>query len=146
MRHYELMWILGAASSEGDGVASVERVRSLVTSRGGEVQKAEFWARRTMSYAIKGNREGAYFVARFSVDGKQAPEIERAMHNDQTVIRHMLVRAEEIEETIATGPAAGTAESESRGPAAAVPAGSVAPEPAAVEVVSVSAEPEKAST
>ena len=69
MRHYELMWILGAASSEADGTASVERVKALVTSRGGQVPKAEFWARRTMAYPVKGNREGAYFVARFSVDG-----------------------------------------------------------------------------
>jgi small subunit ribosomal protein S6 len=119
VRHYELMWILGAASSEADGTASVERVKALVTSRGGQVPKAEFWARRTMAYPVKGNREGAYFVARFSVDGRLAPEIERAIYHDQAIIRHILVRVEEVEETAAVAPA-GPARSESREPAPAV--------------------------
>jgi len=120
VRHYELMWILGASSSDADGTASVERVKALVTSRGGQVQKAEFWARRTMAYAVKGSREGAYFVARFSVDGRLAPEIERAIYHDQTIIRHILVRVEEVEETAAATAPASAARSESREPAAAV--------------------------
>lgn len=120
MRHYELMWILGASSSEADGTASVERVKALVTSRGGQVPKAEFWARRTMAYAVDGNREGAYFVARFSVDGRLAPEIERAIYHDQTIIRHILVRVEEVEETAAAVAPAGPARSESPEPAQAV--------------------------
>jgi small subunit ribosomal protein S6 len=92
------MWILGANSTEADGQASVERLKTAVSARGGQVKSAEFWGRRTLAYPVKGSREGAYYVARFSVEGNQAPEIERAVYADQTVIRHVLVQAAEVEE------------------------------------------------
>jgi small subunit ribosomal protein S6 len=97
VRSYELMWILAGSASEADGATSIERLRSLVSSRGGQVLSAEFWARRTLAYSIKGNKEGAYFVARLSLDGSQVPEFERALLTEQTILRHMLVRVSEVQ-------------------------------------------------
>jgi small subunit ribosomal protein S6 len=98
LRNYELMWVLGGQATDADGAASIERLKSLVAARGGQVQKAEFWGKRTLSFPILHNREGSYYVARFSVEGIRAPEIEAAFLADQAVIRHMMVRAEEVEE------------------------------------------------
>ncbi|MSQ08642.1 MAG: 30S ribosomal protein S6 [Dehalococcoidia bacterium] len=97
VRNYELLWIIPGSVSEGDGAASIERIKTLITARGGQALSAEFWARRTLAFAIKGNKEGAYFIARFSMDGKQVPDFERALLTEQTVIRHMLVKAEEVQ-------------------------------------------------
>ncbi len=97
VRNYELLWIIPGSTSEGDGAASVERMKTLITSRGGQSLSAEFWARRTLAFAIKGSKEGAYFIARFSMDGKQVPDFEKALLTDQTVIRYMLVKAEEVQ-------------------------------------------------
>ncbi|GEM_PF-3060168 len=98
VRNYELMWVLGAQATDADGAASIERLKALVTARSGQVQKAEFWGKRTLSFPILHNREGSYYVARFSIEGIRAPEIDAAFLADQAVIRHMLVRAEEVEE------------------------------------------------
>lgn len=97
VRNYELLWIIPGSTSEGDGAASVERMKTLITSRGGQAVSAEFWARRTLAFAIKGSKEGAYFIARFSMDGKHVPDFEKSLLTDQTVIRHMLVKAEEVQ-------------------------------------------------
>ena len=91
------MWILSSESTDSDGQASVEKLRSLVSARGGAVTQAELWGRRTMAFPIKGQREGAYYVARFSVESKSAPEIEHAVRSDQTVLRHVMVLADEVQ-------------------------------------------------
>lgn len=92
------MWLLGATSTDADGAASIERLKAAVTSRGGIFQHGELWGRRTLAYPIKGNREAAYYVARFTVESKHTPEIEHGVYADQSVIRHILVKAEEVEE------------------------------------------------
>lgn len=109
VRNYELLWIIPGSASEGDGAASIEHIKTLITSRGGQAVSAEFWARRTLAFAIKGNREGAYFIARFSMDGKQVPDFEKAMLTEQTVIRYMLVKAEEVQPAEAKGEPKGEA-------------------------------------
>jgi small subunit ribosomal protein S6 len=92
------MWMLGATSTDAEGAASIDRLKAAVTSRGGQFHHGEMWGRRTLAYPIKGNREAAYYVARFSVESNHTPEIEHAVYADQSVIRHILVKAEEVEE------------------------------------------------
>ncbi len=53
MRDYELMVVL-TPELDDDGVnATTERVKSLVTSRGGEVVDVQQWGRRRMAYPIR---------------------------------------------------------------------------------------------
>ncbi len=92
MREYELMWILPGASSDEDGQKSVETVTSLITDNGGEVSSAELWGRRSLSYPIKKNAEGAYYLARFSIEPSATPAINKAMDADQAVLRHLIVK------------------------------------------------------
>ncbi|MDA1297030.1 MAG: 30S ribosomal protein S6 [Chloroflexi bacterium] len=94
MRDYELMWILPGESSEEDGKKSVEVISALVTEKGGKVKSSGLWGRRTLSYPIKKSSEGAYYLARFSVDATAAPDLNRAMEADQGVLRHLLVKEE----------------------------------------------------
>ena len=94
MRDYELMWILPGSTSDDDGDSVLDRVKELVTNGGGDVKSAEFWGRRTLSYAIQKHREGAYYLAKFSMDPSHAQEIDRAMVADQAVIRHLMVKDE----------------------------------------------------
>jgi small subunit ribosomal protein S6 len=95
------MWILPGTSSEDEGEASVNTVKSLISENGGDVKSAELWARRTLSYLINKNSEGAYYLARFSVDAGAVPGIDRAMTADQTVLRHLVV-LEERPKAVAT--------------------------------------------
>lgn len=109
---------MGPQTTDPDGAAAIERVKSTVTAGGGLVHSAEFWARRTLAHPIKGQREGVYYVARFSVDGGKMPEIERVLRADQTFLRHLLVLADEAKEA----PAPEAPLGEHRDPVAAAPA------------------------
>ena len=88
------MWILPGTSSDEDGEKSVDAVKSLITDNGGEVNSAALWGRRSLSYPIKKNSEGAYYLARFSIEASATPELNRAMEANQDVLRHLLVREE----------------------------------------------------
>jgi small subunit ribosomal protein S6 len=95
------MWILPGTSSDDEGEASVNTVKSLISENGGNVKSVELWARRTLSYPINKHREGAYYLARFSVDAGAVPGIERAVTADQTILRHLVV-LEERPKAVAT--------------------------------------------
>lgn len=94
LRKYELVWILGSDADEDQGTESVEKITSLVTDAGGEVSGTDVWGKRTLAYPIQKNTEGYYLQANFELDGAKAPELERAIDADQSIIRHLLVRDE----------------------------------------------------
>ena len=94
MRKYELVWILGGEAGEEQGTESVEKSTSLITDTGGEVSGTDVWGKRTLAYPIQKNTEGYYLQANFEIEGAKAPELERAIDADQSIIRHLLVRDE----------------------------------------------------
>ena len=78
----------GCCFSDGEGCGGE------IAEKGGEVKSVGLWGRRTLSYPIKKYSEGAYYLARFSIDAAAAPEINRALDSDQSVLRHLLVKEE----------------------------------------------------
>jgi small subunit ribosomal protein S6 len=94
LRKYELVWILGSDAGEDQGTESVKNITSLVSNAGGEVSGTDVWGKRTLAYPIQKNTEGYYLQANFEIDGAKAPELERAIGADQSIIRHLLVRDE----------------------------------------------------
>ena len=101
MRKYELVWILGSEADKEQGTESVEKITSLVAGVGGEVSGTDVWGKRTLAYPILKNTEGYYLQANFEIDGAKAPELDRAIGADQSIIRHLLVR-DEIKPAVVT--------------------------------------------
>jgi small subunit ribosomal protein S6 len=86
------MFIL-APDLEDDAVSTAtERVRTYVTSRGGEVQSLEPWGRRRLAYPIERFHEGNYHLAHFTLEAEQAIELDRSLKLNEQVIRHMIIR------------------------------------------------------
>ncbi len=82
-----------APDLEEDAVSTAtERVRTYVTSRGGEVQSLEPWGRRRLAYPIQRYHEGNYHLAHFTLDPEQALELDRSLKLNEQVIRHMIIR------------------------------------------------------
>ena len=101
LRKYELVWILGSEADKEQGTESVEKITSLVAGVGGEVSGTDVWGKRTLAYPILKNTEGYYLQANFEIDATKAPELERAIGADQSIIRHLLVR-DEIKPAVVT--------------------------------------------
>jgi small subunit ribosomal protein S6 len=70
------------------------RIQGMVTQRGGTIENVESWGRKRLAYPIGRYRDGVYVLSRFQMPPNAAAEIERALKLTESVIRHLLVRAE----------------------------------------------------
>jgi small subunit ribosomal protein S6 len=80
------------------------RIQNQVTQRGGTLESVESWGRKRLAYPIGRYRDGVYVLSRFQMPPNAAAEIERALKLNESVIRHLLVRAEGLQAT-STAPA-----------------------------------------
>ena len=104
MRDYELMVVLDPNLDEAGVEALTSRISNMVTQRGGSVESVESaapWGRRRLAYPIHANsarhRDGFYVLSRLRLPPTVAAEIERSLKLSESVIRHLLVRADELE-------------------------------------------------
>jgi len=81
------------------------RIQNMITQRGGTIDNVESWGRKRLAYPIGRFRDGVYILSRFQLPPNAATEIERALKLTESVIRHLLVRAEGL----APAPAAAVA-------------------------------------
>jgi small subunit ribosomal protein S6 len=81
------------------------RIQSLATQRGGIIEGIDNWGRRRLAYPIGRYRDGVYILYRLQLPPNAAAEIERALKLTESVIRHLLVRAEGLAPAPAAAPA-----------------------------------------
>jgi len=94
MRNYELVFI-ARPEVEEEGLADIrERIRGLITSKGGQVTAVDVWGRRRLAYPIAKQLEGHYVLMRLELDPLHLPELEWMMALDRRIIRRLLVRSE----------------------------------------------------
>jgi small subunit ribosomal protein S6 len=106
VREYELMVVLDPNLDESAIEALNTRIQNMVTQRGGTIESVEPWGRKRLAYPIGRYRDGVYILSRFQMPPNAAAEIERALKLTESVIRHLLVRAEGL---TPTAPAAAAA-------------------------------------
>jgi small subunit ribosomal protein S6 len=107
MREYELMVVLDPNLEEAAVEALNARIATLATQRGGSVESVDNWGRKRLAYPIKRYRDGVYILSRMKLPPASAADIERALKLTESVIRHLLVRAEGLSATPAPAPARG---------------------------------------
>jgi small subunit ribosomal protein S6 len=73
------------------------RISNLITQRGGSVDSVESgppWGRRRLAYPISRYRDGFYLLTRLRLPPGVVTDIERSLKLTESVIRHLLVRAD----------------------------------------------------
>jgi len=94
VRDYELMVVLDPNLDDAAIDALNTRIQTLSTQRGGTIDNVDTWGRRRLAYPIGRYRDGVYILYRLQLPPNAAAEIERALKLTESVIRHLLVRAE----------------------------------------------------
>lgn len=97
MREYELAIVYDLSLAEQGGPeASVDRLKSAIEARGGNVLKVDHWGRRRLAYPIKQATDGDYIISRVELDASAIAPLEAAFRIDERVFRHLVVRADEL--------------------------------------------------
>ena len=100
-RDYEMMMVIAPTVGEEGLPAAIERVSGYITSQGGTVSSTNNenpWGRRRLAYQINDHRDAFYVLYRFIARADAIAEIEREMKLDDTIIRYLVVRYDELTE------------------------------------------------
>lgn len=101
MPNYELVIIYDPFLQDADYAAELERLKELISKRGGEVTNVDVWGRRRLAYPISKKLEGYYVVASFTanIPGKDLADVQRTLRLNENVLRVMLTRMPEIKKS-----------------------------------------------
>lgn len=130
MRHYEIVFIVHPDQSE-QVPAMVERYKTLVSTRNGNIHRLEDWGRRQMAYPIQKVHKAHYVLMNIECDGETLVELEHAFKFNDAVLRHLTIKMKHA--VTAPSPMMKEEKSRSLTPAApAAPAAEATAEAAAV--------------
>ena len=91
MRHYEIVFIVHPDQSE-QVPAMIERYKSIVTGRAGQIHRLEDWGRRQLAYPIQKMHKAHYVLMNIECDQESLDELEHAFKFNDAVLRHLTVK------------------------------------------------------
>ena len=96
MRNYEMIVVLNSALEDEALAALNQRIGNWINAGGGTVANTNVWGRRQLAYQIGKHTAGVYVQFDFQLNPSASRELDRNLRIDENVIRHMIVRKDEI--------------------------------------------------
>ncbi len=93
MQPYELTIIVAPTVEEDALQAQIDTITERIAQLDGQVTNTNIWGRRRLAYPIKKFSEGHYVLFTLQLLPESVKEIERDLLISETVIRHLLVCA-----------------------------------------------------
>lgn len=121
-RKYELVYIVSPDATEEQVSELRTQVDTIVKRMNGQLEKTENWGRRRLAYEIGRHKEGTYVLDVIDGNGELMKEIERRLKVSDLVIRHLVVRVDEVQGVIDRTRAARAKTSQRRRVARGLPA------------------------
>ncbi|MHB1620475.1 MAG: 30S ribosomal protein S6 [Sulfuricella sp.] len=94
MRHYEIVFIVHPDQSE-QVPAMIERYRTLIASKSGQIHRLEDWGRRQMAYPIQKMHKAHYVLMNIECDQETLDELDHAFKFNDAVLRHLTIKVKE---------------------------------------------------
>lgn len=91
--HYETVFLLPGDAQPQKVDDFVEKVKSLIVQKGGDVTLTEKWGRRRLAYPIGRQREGYYTFMQFNAEPSFVGELNQFFRVSEEVIRQLICKA-----------------------------------------------------
>ena len=88
---YECMFLLDANKVSGDIPAAAQQLHSVLERNHAEVLASRPWDERRLSYPIKGQKKGLYYLTYFKTEGKNLVGIEGDFALNEMVLRSLVI-------------------------------------------------------
>ncbi len=95
MNKYEMMFIVKTVSDEATVKATIDNLKSVITSMKGEITEEKDMGQKKLAYPIKKEITGFYYVINFNANNEIVAELDRKAKIDENVIRHMIINLDE---------------------------------------------------
>lgn len=89
------MLILRAETDDDARAAILDRIKDILTSRGGVWGKVDEWGKRRFAYEIDHMTEGYYYVMYFQAETKTLDEVTRVLNIADACVRLLPIRLDE---------------------------------------------------
>ncbi|QSX05010.1 30S ribosomal protein S6 [Sedimentibacter sp. zth1] len=90
MRKYEGVFILLSNLEEEVRNNEIEKIKNIVVTLNGTVEKVNEWGQRRLAYEIDKKRDGYYVIINFTSNADAVNEIDRICKISDNVLRHMI--------------------------------------------------------
>ena len=94
MRHYEICFLVHPDQSE-QVPAMLDRYRSVIEGRGGQIHRLEDWGRRQLAFPIVKLHKAHYILMNIECDAETLDELEGMFKFNDAVLRHLTIRRQE---------------------------------------------------
>ncbi|MBL8397740.1 MAG: 30S ribosomal protein S6 [Candidatus Accumulibacter sp.] len=91
MRHYEIVLIIHPDQSE-QVPAMIERYKSLIASREGQIHRLEDWGRRQLAYPIQKLHKAHYVLLNVECNDATLSELGHGFKFNDAILRHLIIR------------------------------------------------------
>lgn len=98
MKAYELLFFVDPSLDPETRLAVMKRIDTTIAEGKGTVDNVDDWGKRKLAYAIDKLVEGDYTLINFHADPSTIAELDRVLRITDAVVRHMIVRREDIKE------------------------------------------------
>ena len=95
MNKYELALVLSAKIEDEERIATLEKVKEIITRFGGTITNVDEWGKKRLAYEIQTMREGFYYFIHFDSNGETPAELEQRVRITENVLRYLCVRQDE---------------------------------------------------
>jgi small subunit ribosomal protein S6 len=95
------MFLLDTTKVAGDVPAAAQQLHNILEKNHAEILASRPWDERRLTYPIKGQKKGLYYLTYFRTEGKNLLNIERDLDLNETVLRSMVLKVDpKLEETM----------------------------------------------
>lgn len=101
MHQYELMVILDPTVEEKTVQPSLDKFLNVIRSAEGTIESLDIWGRRRLAYEIQKKTEGIYAVINMTATPASVVELDRQLRLSEAVMRTKVLRAEDVQFSIA---------------------------------------------
>ena len=98
MAFYESVFIARQDASSAQVEGLQDTFAALIEEKGGKVTKREYWGLRNIAYRMKKNRKGHYVLLNIDATSDAMNEFDRQMRLNEDILRHLVIRVDELDE------------------------------------------------
>jgi small subunit ribosomal protein S6 len=92
---YEAMFLVPQSAS-ADMNGAMDHIKEVLSKGEATLHSLVKWDERRLSYDVKGNKRGVYFLSRFTADTRKVKEIERDCRLSEKMLRALVIRNDEL--------------------------------------------------
>lgn len=92
---YEGMFLLDSNRYARDPGGVSNEINQILQKCGGEILASRMWAEQKLAYPVDGHRKGTYWLTYFRMDSLRQPELTRACHLSDSILRNLVLCVDE---------------------------------------------------